>query len=178
MRERKGIADGYGGARGFHRARAQGGTGACPGRQRGAVLIVGQVVLLMLTWLGVVATRSSVAQQRMALNWHELHLAFEAAEAALRHGERQGPLDGVSAPSELGDPAGWDGVAGHAGRLPDFHPGVAEAPSYHVGPPQGVRVGVELPPRWRRVHTVTGRGTGRHPASVVVVQSVYEPSDE
>jgi len=160
-----------------HSPRRAGGAVAPAGRQRGAVLVIGLVILLALTLLGVQAATSSGAQYRMAANWHERHLAFEAAEAALHAGEQQGPFDPAVVPDELADAAAWDGVADRAGSLPGFHPGLALDPAYHVGPARWVRVGIELPAQWRRVHTVTGRGTGTHPASVVVVQSVYEPPE-
>ncbi|MDX9970143.1 MAG: PilX N-terminal domain-containing pilus assembly protein [Hydrogenophaga sp.] len=160
------------------RARRRAGGGAVPAwRQRGAVLIMGLVILLALTLLGVQAATSSGAQYRMAANWHERHLAFEAAEAALLAGEQQGPFDPAEVPDELADAASWDGVTDRTGSLPGFHPGLALDPAYHVGPARWVRVGIELPVQWRRVHTVTGRGVGTHPASVVVVQSVYAPPE-
>lgn len=147
------------------------------GRQQGAVLVVGLVILLLLTLIGVQAARTNVAQQRMAANWQDRHVAFEAAEAALRFGERQGPFDPVGAADELPDAASWDGITDRTGSLLGFHRGLAVDPSYHVGPARLVRIGVELPAQWRRVHTVTGRGAGMHPSSVVVMQSVYEPPD-
>ena len=162
---------------GRHRLKRAGGAVAPAGRQRGVVLIMGLVILLALTLLGVQAATSSGAQHRMAANWHERHLAFEAAEAALLAGEQQGPFDPAEVPDELADAAAWNGVTDRAGSLPGFHPGLALDPSYHVGPARWVRVGIELPAQWRRVHTVTGRGTGTRPASVVIVQSVYEPPD-
>lgn len=148
-----------------------------PGRQAGAVLVMGLIILLILMLIGVQAAKTNVAQQRMAANWHDRHTAFEAAEAALLLGERLGPFDAAAAPAALADPASWDGITDRAGSIPDFAPALAREPSFHVGPAQMVRVGIELPARWRRFHTVTGHGAGTQSSSVVILQSVYEPPD-
>lgn len=160
-----------------HRPSGRHAAPASVRRQQGAVLVIGLVILLLLTLIGVQSAKTNVAQHRMAANWHDRHVAFEAAEAVLRFGERQGPFDPAVEVDELADAATWDGALDRAGSLPGFHPDPALDPSYHVGPARLIRIGIELPARWRRVHTVTGRGTGAHPASVVVVQSVYEPPD-
>lgn len=56
-------------------------------RQSGVVLIVGLVLLLVLTLLGVGAMRSAVLEERMTNNTQDLQIAFQFAEAALREGE-------------------------------------------------------------------------------------------
>ena len=55
--------------------------------QSGAVLIVSLIILLVMTVLGVTAMQSTVLEERMAGNFRDRHLAFQAAEAALRNGE-------------------------------------------------------------------------------------------
>lgn len=55
--------------------------------QRGSVLIISLLFLLILTILGLSSARSSVLQERMAFNTREQTLAFQAAEAALRDAE-------------------------------------------------------------------------------------------
>lgn len=57
-------------------------------RERGAVLIVSLVFLLVLTVLGVAALRNTTLEERMAGNLRDANLAFQAAEAALREGEQ------------------------------------------------------------------------------------------
>src|SRR5690606_3767551 len=57
------------------------------GRERGAVLIVALVLLLVMTILGVSSLSSTTLQERMAGNLRDSNLAFQAAEAALREGE-------------------------------------------------------------------------------------------
>ncbi len=57
-------------------------------RQRGAVLITSLVILLILTLLGVSAMSTSSLEEMMAGNLRDQNLSFQAAEAALRDGER------------------------------------------------------------------------------------------
>ena len=56
--------------------------------QRGAVLVVSMILLLVMTTLALAASRSTRLQERMAGNMRDSDLAFQAAEAALRDGER------------------------------------------------------------------------------------------
>lgn len=55
--------------------------------QRGAVLIVGLIMLLLLTMIGLTSIRGSDLQERMAGNMRDRNLAFQAAEGALRLAE-------------------------------------------------------------------------------------------
>lgn len=55
--------------------------------QTGAVLIVGLVLLLILTVIGLASIRGSDLQERMAGNMRDRNTAFQSAEAALREGE-------------------------------------------------------------------------------------------
>lgn len=57
-------------------------------RQRGSTLIVALVFLLAMTLIGVTAMQSTSQQESMAGNARERNLAFQAAEASLRSGER------------------------------------------------------------------------------------------
>jgi type IV pilus assembly protein PilX len=56
--------------------------------QHGAALIVGLIVLLLMTLIGVFAMRGSIMQERMATNQRDRELAIQAAEIALRDAER------------------------------------------------------------------------------------------
>lgn len=55
--------------------------------QRGAVLIVGLIMLLLLTMVGLASIRGSDLQERMAGNMRDKNLAFQSAEGALRIAE-------------------------------------------------------------------------------------------
>lgn len=143
-------------------------------RQQGAALVVGLIILVVLTLIGVQAMRTNIVQERMAGNMRERNIAFQAAEAALRVGEATGPF--ATNNVALADPQNWDGV-GNNGNIENFDADVAAAPVYQVGPPQYVRVGLTLPPEFRYIYPVTARGVGGQPTSVVLVQSAFEPSN-
>ncbi|HEX2830876.1 MAG TPA: pilus assembly protein [Burkholderiales bacterium] len=55
-----------------------------PSRERGAVLVVALLFLVVLTMLGVTAMTGTTFEERMAGNARDLALANQAAEAALR----------------------------------------------------------------------------------------------
>jgi len=58
-----------------------------PSRQRGAVLFVALVFLLLLTLLGVTASSTSILQERMTGGMRNAHLAGIGMESGLRGGE-------------------------------------------------------------------------------------------
>lgn len=57
--------------------------------QRGAALIVGLIMLLLLTLIGVAGMRDTLLQEKMAGNMRDREIALQAAESALRAGEAQ-----------------------------------------------------------------------------------------
>lgn len=59
------------------------GTLACQ-RQRGAALLIGLVLLLIMTVLALSSSNVSLLQERMAGNVTQLNLAFQEAERTLR----------------------------------------------------------------------------------------------
>jgi len=73
-------------------------------QQRGAVLAVSLIMLLLLTILGITAIQTTTMQERMAGNSRDLNMAFQAAEAALRKGEID--LTAATVPA-------FDGTGGH-----------------------------------------------------------------
>lgn len=58
-------------------------------RQQGAALVTVLVLLLVMTLLGIVSVRATVLEERMSAGMLDRSLAFQAAEAALREGERR-----------------------------------------------------------------------------------------
>lgn len=94
-----------------------------PGTQRGSVLLVGLVLLLIITILSLTAMRTTALQERMSGNLRDRGIAFQAAEIALRQGEQplrdnvsytvgtagyyEPSLGGASPPSNLGDDSAW-----------------------------------------------------------------------
>ncbi len=146
--------------------------------QGGAVLVVGLIILVVLTLLSVQGMRSNLAQERMGSNMRERNVAFQAAEAALRFGEREGAFDATGA--DLVDPFGWtpdaNGLPTEGTPIPNFSGGQAWSdPRYNVGPPQYVRIGLTLPPEYRLIYPISSFGAGSQQGSVVVLHSWFEP---
>lgn len=56
-------------------------------RERGAVLVISLIFLVILTLLGTLAASVTGLEERMAGNTRDRDLAFEAAEAAMRDAE-------------------------------------------------------------------------------------------
>lgn len=63
---------------------------------KGSTLIVGLIMLLMLTIVGIAGTRETLMQEKMAGSARDRDIALQSAEAALRAGEAE--LQGVSPP--------------------------------------------------------------------------------
>ena len=57
-------------------------------KQNGAVLITALLLLLVMTLIGLSGARTTTLEEKMAGNMRDRHRAFQAAEAALREGER------------------------------------------------------------------------------------------
>ncbi len=60
----------------------------CPSRQQGVVIIIVLVILLIMTIIGVSAMGTATLEERMAGNFRDRSIAFQAAEATLREAER------------------------------------------------------------------------------------------
>ncbi len=56
-------------------------------KQRGAALVVGLIMLLLLTLIGVAGMRNTLLQQKMVANTKDREIALQAAESALRAAE-------------------------------------------------------------------------------------------
>ncbi len=59
-----------------------------PRKQRGVVLVVGLLLLMVMTILGVSSLSTIGLEERMSANAYDRSIAFQAAEAALREGEQ------------------------------------------------------------------------------------------
>ncbi len=145
-------------------------------RQKGVVLVVALMFILVMTVVGITAMRSTISQERMAGNLRDRDLAFQAAEAALRAAELAIRDDTfVAAIADLADPAQWDGaIPEPTGTVANL--GLPSAPVFYVDPVRRMyRIGVTLPPTWRFGYQVTARGEGGTDKAVVILQVVVEP---
>lgn len=92
--------------------------------QKGITLIVGLIMVLLISIIGLAAIRGSGLQEQMAGNMRDLHLAFEAAEAALTTGEDDVYFS--SNPTALVGQAGFHHSFDRSGS--SFWLGVGDAP--------------------------------------------------
>lgn len=61
--------------------------------QRGVVLFVGLIMLLLLSLIGITAMQVTLMQERMAGNFYVQHNGFEAGESALAKGRETARVD-------------------------------------------------------------------------------------
>ena len=71
----------------FRQNRSRPSNPAPPRRQAGVALIIGLVMLLLVTIIGLAAMQTTNMEEHMAGNMQDRMAAFQAAEAALRAGE-------------------------------------------------------------------------------------------
>jgi type IV pilus assembly protein PilX len=158
--------------------------------QRGMALVISLVMLLLLTMLGVTAVQVATLEERMAGNTRDRHMAFQAAEAALRGGETL--LGQAALPDFAGtqglyatplpltfwsiwDPNDWsdnavlyDGELGSAlSASPRF---VVEEIAFIDSEGESAAFG-EIPDM--SFYRITARGVGGTDTAVVILQSVY-----
>ncbi|MDO9294083.1 MAG: PilX N-terminal domain-containing pilus assembly protein [Hydrogenophaga sp.] len=79
-------------------------------RERGAALIISMILLVLITLVGVASLRNVLLEEKMAANYKDRSLAFQAAEAGLRAGEAVAAAQASTSPKHaqaiaLGFPA-------------------------------------------------------------------------
>jgi type IV pilus assembly protein PilX len=172
-------------------------AGSTPSRQRGVVLAVALIMLVVITLLGVSAMQATSLEERMAGNMRDRSLAFQAAEAALRDGERVltqavlSTFDGTNglypapavgalpvwlkADGSLQDDTFWNA---NGRSYSDTVSGVTVQPRYIIeeiarlpGVGESLEAGQPVPDI--TYYRVTARGIGGTATAVVIVQSTY-----
>jgi type IV pilus assembly protein PilX len=163
-------------------------------QQRGAVLVIALLLLLVLTIIGITVMQMSRLQERMAGNSRDVNLSFQAAEGSMRAAESfirqqnnrpvacsvspctvwiEGSVIGTTANQ---DPAWWlsnGNTFGMAamGDLQEAPQAVIEELGF-VRTDGGVVMGQE-PPDGRDFYQVTSRSTGGSGQAETVLQSTY-----
>ena len=166
--------------------------------QRGAVLIVALVLLLVLTILGTAGIQDTAMEERMAGNFRDHSAAMQAAETALRTGELDlgssttfsglsftaagtSGLYDVELMTHSVDPesaSNWTTV--DATVLDKTNTLIAADPEYYMEqlpkidlPGSDLTVGFQDTPPPVQFYRVTGKGYGISPNSEVILQSTY-----
>ncbi len=121
-------------------------------RQRGAVLAVALMILLVMTMIGISGMRGTVLQERMANNTRDRNQAFQAAESALRDAELY-----VETIVTTGAFDGTAGLFGETQGEPDFLASTTWSDNTYSVVADNVPGSVE-PPRYfiKQSSTITG----------------------
>ena len=166
--------------------------------QRGAVLIVALVLLLVLTLLGTAGIQDTAMEERMAGNFRDHSAAMQAAETALRTGELDlgssttfggltftaagtSGLYDVEPLTHSVDPesaSNWTTV--NATVLDKANTLIDADPDYYIEklpeialPGSDLTVGFQDTAPPVQFYRVTGKGYGISPNSEVILQSTY-----
>lgn len=160
--------------------------------QRGAVLIAGLMILVILSLLGITTMQTATIEEKMANNMGQRQRAFQAAEAGLRQAEtRLSGLGGIDPTLPILTPATagntylwntanrWSGtnseVATDANLIID---GVVEQPRYIVELLQVLPKGDEVLDadaviETENMYRVTSRGVGAVATAEVILQITH-----
>ncbi len=84
-------------------------------KEQGAVLVVGLIMLLLLTVIGISSIRGTDLQERMAGNARDHNLAFQASEAAVRSAESY--LSGASISAYSGGAGYYQDLTGNTSPI-------------------------------------------------------------
>jgi len=143
-------------------------------RQKGAVLIIALVMLLLITMASIATIRATTMDERMAGNSRDRDKALQAAEAAVRTCLKQLTVDVPSsfsgpilAPTTSGSQnwdlsANWQGGASNSVEVVMTGAGLANNPRCMVE-----RIGTG------DNYRVTGRAVGGSDSSIVILQATY-----
>lgn len=164
------------------------------GAQRGAVLIVSLVFMLILTVVCAASMQSATLQERMAGNAKDVNMAFQAAEAALREAEQllsavslatfngsNGLYLSCANPSDTkpacAEPAWSDPTSSGWFALNNAVPNVSKQPEYiieelSVSDPNAPLVS-DQPVQSISFYRVTARGFGASDRSMVVLSTTF-----
>ena len=163
-------------------------------RQRGAVLIISLIILVILTSLAVTVMQGSVIEHKLATHQRDLATAMQAAEIAMRSAE--------NTLKDTQNPLLWDdfeNAQNNAGLYPETPPGTSEPwalkatwtgdgsivvnvdPGIHAHPARyiierigEIEVGPSLDkPQKVKMVRVTAMGYGSSPQSHVMLQANY-----
>lgn len=143
-------------------------------RQHGTVLVIGLILLLLMTLIGVTAIQTTSLDERMAGNSRDRNLAFQAAEAALREAEEnvtETPTADLLLkltevkPNPQQDTA-WNNYQTYTGTIQ----GIAAKPTYVIEKLADLSSALEFKDV-SGIYRVTSRGQGSTATAVVVLQT-------
>lgn len=154
-------------------------------RQHGAVLAISLILLLIMTIIGVTAAQMTGLEEKMAGNFRDRNLAFQAAETALRAGEEKvkslpacpilaaaanGGFYAHNSTPNIGD---GDNSVWSTSNSAFNYTGVLLASTTQTAQPKYIIQCVNSAPQANSLYRITARGTGGTTDAVVILQSVY-----
>lgn len=145
-----------------------------PRREKGLVLMIALIFLVVITLLGITAMRTNILEERLAGNSRDWALAFQAAEAALRDAEKD-IQSGTRFVGETGfDPACTNGLctpqidgtpiwqdletAANSGWMTGASAGPSVAYGFYTNPTPATVANVARQPRYI-IEVVTEKGS-------------------
>lgn len=150
-------------------------------RQQGSALIAGLVLLLVITMIAVTGMRNTLLQERMTGNMLDRNLAFQAAEAALRHGQMNlDPNEAAEPVDAPADPLAWEERLTNGGTTysppdPDRF-GVYAMPRFYIEAvpvPSVDALAADEALQNQDLYRITVRAQGGSPEAVVILQATF-----
>ncbi len=157
--------------------------------QNGSALIVSLVILLVMTIIGITGMKTTVLEEKMANNFRDKDVAFQAAESALRvvemisknisghTGMTVNCANGLCYVSPDGHKAAEieeQFAAGHAVPINLNIPDVSQQPQYLV---DGVKSWVPGGAGWKYMYRITVQATGNLSSTQSELRSAYYPNN-
>jgi type IV pilus assembly protein PilX len=144
-------------------------------RQKGAVLVIALIMLLVITLASIATIRSTTLDERMAGNSRDRDKALQAAEAAVRVCLKQLTVDipstftGTILSPVLSGTENWDVAANWASGSPNSVEVDMTAAAGLASNPRCMVERLGTGDNYR----VTGRAVGGSDSSVVIIQATY-----
>jgi len=162
-------------------------------QQRGVVLFVSLIMLMVMTLIGVTGMQNSSMEEKMVANVRDIDLSFQAAEAALREAETSlqvavlkefdGSNTGLYQPVTRDSQPLWEAAStwNAGGALP-----YTGSLAYLSAPPQYIieelppvpdpdgSVAADEPLPETRVYRVTARGVGGTDKAITMLQAAFK----
>jgi type IV pilus assembly protein PilX len=161
-------------------------------KQQGVVLVVSLIMLLIMTLLAVGSMNTTVLEEKMAGNYKDRNMAFQAAEAGLRAGESylrttvlpafDGTTAGLYQPTQTGLPRWeqvvWTSIGGDVRQYQGSLSDVATPPVYIIeellpvnDTGGSLEAGVAAESRYYRI---TSQAVGGTDTAFVILQTTYK----
>lgn len=166
-------------------------------KQEGSALIIGLILMLVMTMLGITAMQTTSLEERMAGNMRDRNLAVQAAEMALRAGEDEvlsgavpsgnGVFDLATNPApDPGEGSNWSGTnvfdwtnnkafdAAIMSGSQVAHPKFTERPEFWIERRPPISAGASLENAIEKpvdIYEITSRSTGASGSAPVILRS-------